>query len=73
MLDVEIIDVCRGIRLKEDVFLEQAEGQALEVMIEPLHIDFTRSFILIRHLPIEHIPSIKHLLFLHTFIITPDP
>ena len=71
VLDVEIIDVGLGIGLEKDFLLEQAEGQALEIVVESLDIILTGFAILAWHVPVEHIPSVEHFFLFHAFIEAP--
>lgn len=72
VLDVEVVDVSLGVGLEEEVLLEQTEGQALEVVVEPLYVDLAGLAILLGHVPVKHVPSVENLLLLHALIVAPD-
>lgn len=71
VLNVEIIDVSLGIGLEEEVLLEQAEGQALEIVEESLDVNFTGFTILAWHVPVEHVSSVEHFFLFHALIEAP--
>ncbi len=61
------------IGLKKVVFVYETKGKTFKALVESfyVHLEFLSIWIIGRHDPFEHIPSIVNLFFLHRAVINP--